>query len=60
MAIITRLRDKNLTINFFEKIINIAIKYKWFYCVIIQNRWSIIFSEWCGKTKVERRSKIGQ
>ena len=28
------------------------------YRVIMQSRFSIIFSEWCGKTKVETRRKI--
>ena len=39
---------------------NITIKYtcKRFYCVIIQNRFSRIFSEWCDKTKVETHNKI--
>ena len=40
------------------KIMNIAITYKWFYCVIIQNRFSTIFFKCCGKTKVEIRNKI--
>ena len=50
-------RQKSYCKLVLKKIMNITIKYKWFYCVIIKNKFSTIFSERWGKTMVGTGSK---
>ena len=37
---------------------NIPIEYKWFYCVILQNGFSTISSERCGKQRLKDAAKL--
>ena len=54
----TRLHDENLTIKLvLRKIMNIAIKYKRFYCVLIQNRFITIFLSGVGKQRSKEAAK---